>query len=94
LLLGVRHVPGTDSHVPSALLTVHVVGMVAVAVAVVVPLAALISGAFAGDARGRPVDDSWHLEDMLALACLGAIGVFAALALDDNPAFVRYLTRL
>ncbi len=91
-LFGVRDLPGTDSHVSSALLTVHVVGMVAVAVAVVVPLAALISGASAGSARGRAVDDAWHLEDMLALACLGSIGVFAALALDDNPAFVRYLT--
>jgi hypothetical protein len=91
-LFGVRDVPGTDSHVPSALLTVHLVGIVAVGVAVVVALAALISGAWAGDARGRTVDDSWHLEHMLALACLGSIGVFAALALDDNPAFVRYLT--
>jgi hypothetical protein len=91
-LFGMRDIPGTDSHVPSVLLSVHVVGLVAVAVAVVVGLAALGSGARVGHARGRTVDDSWHLDDMLTLACLGSVAVFAALAFDDNPAFVRYLT--
>lgn len=91
-LFGVRDIPGTNNRVPSALLTVHMIGMLAVALALVVGLAALIRGAWVGHARGRPVDASWHLDDLLVLACLGSIVAFVVLSLDDNPAYVRYLT--
>jgi hypothetical protein len=92
---------------PGWLADVHVVGAVVVVAALALALARLVVGVIGGErpapalAPGtggggarwwRSEPSSWPVDDMLALATLGALGSYLGLTIFDNSAFTRYLT--
>ncbi|MHB8340330.1 MAG: hypothetical protein ACYDB7_04050 [Mycobacteriales bacterium] len=87
---GVFGAPG----MPPALEAVHLVGLLLVAAAAVLAVAALVRGALAGTAPtlAGSAPDAWRLDDLLALALLADLATFALLTVDGTPSYLRYLT--
>ncbi len=77
---------------PSALLAVHVVGLVALLAGVAAAAVRLVTALVAGRRGARDDEEAWRLDDMLLLAFLADLAVFVYLTPASLPPYARYLT--
>jgi hypothetical protein len=91
-MLGVGHGPLGNGTAPLALQLVHVCGLAAVVVGVLVASVALVRGASGGAAASSTAPASWSLDDLLVLAFFADLGVFVVVTSSNDPGYLRYLT--
>ena len=90
-MLGVGSGTLGSGGVPDALQLVHLFGLAAVVASVAVYAVALVRGAIRGKVSDSP-GARWRLDDLLVLAFLSSLVVFAGFTTSNDPGFMRYLT--
>lgn len=91
-MLGVGDGGLSGDAVPRPLQALHVFGVLAVVVGVSVAAFSLVRGATLGRPSPPASVDSWRLDDLLVIAFVADLGVFAVLTTSNDPEFMRYLT--
>jgi hypothetical protein len=81
-----------DTGVPWVLSLFRYVALAVVLISVVLALASIVVGILTGN-PGRPgTDQSWRIDDLLALACVADLVFYAYAAQTSDYAYLRYLT--
>jgi hypothetical protein len=95
-MLGVGQGPLGNGTAPLALKLVHVCGLAAVVVGVLVASVALVRGASGGRSSSSTAATAapapWSLDDLLVLAFFADLGVFVVVTSTNDPGYLRYLT--
>jgi hypothetical protein len=92
-MFGVGVGPGlAQSPAPTALETVHALGLIAVIAGVVVATSGLIRGAVTGRPGPRDSTDGWRIDDLLVFAWFADMALFVVIAVSDDRSYSRYLT--
>jgi len=78
--------------VPGPLQALHIFGVLAVAAGVSVAAVSLVRGATMGRPSPPTSIENWRLDDLLVIAFVADLGVFAVLTTSNDPEFMRYLT--
>lgn len=92
-MLGVGNVSYGTGGVPVWLQSFHVIGAVVIAMGLLVALIRLVQAAATGRHRHQPAgEQTWRVDDMLALAVFGPAVAFLFLTLGPYASYMRYLT--
>ena len=78
--------------VPGPLQALHLVGALAVVAGVLVAAFSLVRGVVTGRRSPPSSIDTWRLDDLLVIAFVADLVVFAVLTTGNDPEFMRYLT--